>query len=252
MSNCINYVNYDDYDDYYNMNNELTKNTDTKYIRDNKPCIFDDKTMLYYAGLRKMKMDPVSFEELTDDNAFKFYQQWNPLTGERLDDDPYGPLYFHPDTLIKYFYTNRLNGLWVPETTTNGYTYQGYYDTCVGAGSDIYIQSRGYNPEKYLFRLPIIDCYWPIDNPNDITITYGPKLTDDEIAMINYKAPKTYIYGYKRPNLLLMKKLYDNALAKNPTISDSEIGISALSYLPEERNNVVNRRCVDLLVKMTE
>ena len=30
-------------------------------------------------------------------------------------EDPRGPLYFDPDTLIYYFYNNRLNHLWIQE-----------------------------------------------------------------------------------------------------------------------------------------
>lgn len=257
MSNFVDFVDFEDCNDNDTDKNiaQLTDNQDedikiiSLYKRDGKSVMFDDKTMLYYTALRKTLSDPFTLEEVNDSYAFKFPHQWNPGSGERLEFDPYGPLCFHPDNLIKYFHTQRLNGLWVNETQEDGIFYQGYYDSYVGSGEDIYIQSRGYNAEKYLFRLPIIDCYSARDSPNMIAITCGPKLTDDEIKLIDTLAKKSgpYRYGAHRPNLCTMKKLYDNALSKNPecniSIDVSTIDSKQLQNLYDD----INRKSVDLL-----
>lgn len=249
------YVDFDEYEDQTNPkaseqtanNMNMNMNMNTLYMRDGKPVNFDHTTMEYYRTMRKLKMDPIMLQELPDNICFKFPYQWNPLTGERLGLDPYGPLCFHPDVLIKYFYTNRLNDIWTPESQDG---FQGSYGDAVGAGEDIYIQSRGYHPEKYVFRLPIIDCYWPDDTPNKTIITFGPKLTDEEVKQIDTLAAKCGAYPYysTRPSLATMKRLYDNALSKVPIVPG--IDLTSLSQ-PEriEKYNAENRRCVDQLRK---
>jgi hypothetical protein len=54
----------------------------------------------------------------------------------------------------------------------------------VGSGENINIIGRGECPEKYLFRLPIIDCYLEKDYNKSI-ITMGPKLTIEEITALS-------------------------------------------------------------------
>ena len=68
-------------------------------------------------------------------------------------------LYFDPNTLIHYFYINRLKNLWIDESIEDGNYYQGHYGYAVGNGPDFEIKGRGKHPDWYLFRLPIIDCY---------------------------------------------------------------------------------------------
>ncbi|AYV80847.1 MAG: hypothetical protein Harvfovirus8_8 [Harvfovirus sp.] len=223
---------------------------DTLYGRDGGLIKYDDKTIHYYKTLRERKMDPILLSEIDDKISFKFFEEWNPYTGERLLKDPYGPLYFHPDTLIRYFYVNRLNDLWVPESEQDGIFYEGMYDVAVGAGFDIYIQSRGYNPEKYLFRLPI-DCYWLrcIDGSN---VTMGPILTDQEIKQIDELAKKcghSYYYQYKaeRPNLYEIKKFYDRAINKKPAIITTA-GMTPMQI--SEAYMKANRLAVDKLRTM--
>jgi len=246
------YVDYVDYDDNVNdVNddntvNDNTVNDDSLYTENGKKIIYDNTTMLYYKTLRQIKMDPIGLYEVPEEYAFKFYEKWDPLTGERESKDPYGPIYFDPNILIKYFYTNRLNSLWVDEIDNADGYFQGYYDVAMGSGSDIYVQGKGNIPEKYLFRLPIQNCYIP-KGFNKAIITYGPKLTDDELEMIDTLASLTkYPFGRKRPSLVEMKKLYDIAIDNAPYIENSEgmtaEDLSIAKYL-------INKNAVDKLRK---
>ena len=248
MTDYVNFVNFDDYEeanDQKPAKSEALMNT--LYVRDGKPVVFDHQTMEYYRTMRKLKMDPIILDTVPDEFSFKYSYQWDPVSGEKLDVDPYGPLCFHPDILIKHFYVNRLNDIWTPDSQDG---FQGIYGDAVGAGEDIYIQSRGYHPEKYLFRLPIIDCYWADENPNKTIITYGPKLTDDEVKLIDSLAAKSRSYPYPtRPSLATIKRLYDNALSKTPIVPGFDL--TNMTYAEkQERYNAENRRCVDQLKKM--
>lgn len=183
---------------------------------------YEDRTTEYYKTLRLRKMDPIINIDLDDNNSFKFKYMWDPYTGERKEPDPFGPLYFDADSLIHYYYINRLKNLWnEPVDDTNGY-YEGYYDMSVGSGDNINIIGRGECPEKYLFRIPIIDCYLEKDY-NKSFITMGPRLTDDEVKEIDriaQKNPSNYrqMFRKNRPSLYEMKKLYDEAINLNPHI----------------------------------
>ncbi len=201
------------------------KKSESKYFINNQNIIYNDTTMEYYKVLRRRKMDPIFNQELKDENSFQFKYMWDPYTGEILKEDPYGPLYFHPDNLIRDFYVNRLRGLWIEDNDeANGY-YQGYYDTLVGIGDDFHIVSRGHFPERYLFRLPTVDCYLTKDH-DERFITLGPKLTDndakeiDRVAMLwgdYYKRT----YHKERPSLYKIKQLYDQAISKCPEIGET-------------------------------
>jgi len=231
------FVDFDDYEE------ETIKQYDNlSYVRDGKQITFDDNTMQYYKTMRTRNMDPISLTELPSD-CFKFDYQWDAYTGERLDKDPFGPLCFDPDTLIKYYYENRLNGLWNAESDESGGYFEGYYDVAVGAGQNITIKSRGDNPERYLFRLPIIDCYWLSNVSNETVVTMGPKLTDEEIKAIDVLASKQGSnyenkFGVKRPSICLMKNLYDMAIADKLPDHD------------ENKLNKANRQAVDQLRKI--
>ncbi len=198
------------------------------YMKDGRPIKYDDRTETYYRVLRKTKQDPITHLDVNVETGFKFEHEWDPYTGERLGLDPHGALWFDPDLLIKHFYTKRLQKLWIdPVDSDEGY-FQGRYDDAEGAGEDFYIHGvRGkHYPEWYLFRLPIIDCYLTKDHKEQV-ITLGPKLTQDEISEIYKKAVMqgdSYrnMFGFHRPNLLLMKSFYDQAITKEPKIENSE------------------------------
>lgn len=216
---------------------------------------YDEQTTEKYRVFRLRKMDPFSLTELDEKYAFKFPYMWDPYTGERLGLDPNGPLYFDPDLLIKYFHTKRLDKLWnQPIDEDSGY-YQGYYDYGVGAEENFYVTGRGSHPEWYLFRLPIIDCYLTKTN-NAQFITFGPKLTSDEIQEIETLATlknNNYLhtFGFNRPSIMLLKKYYDIAIAKIPSTSDISFLQLELPTNPDTSYYAsVNRIAVDKLIKI--
>jgi hypothetical protein len=236
--------NFDDFDDSELINYDQNKQS--------KPICkqYDDRTTEYYRVLRLRKMDPFLCIDLKDEECFKFPYIWDPYTGNRMiEEDSDQPLCFDPDFLIHYFYTNRLNNLWVePKDEVNGY-YDGYYDSAVGAGKNILIRGRGEFPEKYLFRLPIPDCYLTMDH-KDMIITMGPILTDDEIKQIyelSEKNPNNYftMFGIKKPNLIIMKKYYDQALSTSPECNQDISQLSMTSKV--EIYNKLNREAVEKL-----
>lgn len=182
----------------------------------------NNRTLTRYQNFRKNLIDPILLLQLPlhDKNVkdlFSFKEKWNPYNGERLQKDSDGPLVFDPCTLLHYFYVNRLKNLWVDESFENGEYYQGHFGDALGNGPDFEIKGRGKHPDWYLFRLPIIDCYTD-SNPSQ-AVTMGPILKDKEIKEL-YKLSKRYnfkeIYGYKRPNLIKLKELYDKAVEKVP------------------------------------
>lgn len=183
-----------------------------------------------YLDFRKDKIDPIlmidlPLEEFPNNKYFKFKYKWNPYTGERLGEDPNGPLCFDPDALIYYFYNNRLNYLW---ENSNDINYSGYFGDALGNGPDFDIKGRGNHPDWYLFRLPIQDCYLHTGHcPQSVTM--GPKLTDKEIKEID-KLAKSYKnnfykkYKIKRPSLRKLKLYYEEAINSNPDINiDKEV-----------------------------
>lgn len=216
--------------------------------------IYDKRTTEYYRVMRLRKLDPILSIDLDDKTSFQFPYMWDPYTGKATTTrDPDGPLYFHPDVLIHHFYTNRLNNLWVEpiDDVANGY-FEGYYDMAVGTGDDILIQGRGEYPEKYLFRIPIIDCYLTKDH-NNMVITMGPKLSDSDIKDMyncaerlgdNYKK----MFGKPRPNLVKMKEYYDQAISKTPKY-DRDLS-NETPQKKQEIYNKLNRLAVDKLHMM--
>jgi len=198
----------------------------TKYLKDKRPITFDHTTVEYYVSIREQKIDPLSFMEMGScSTAFEFPYQWDSYTGDRLNKDPYGSLYFDPDVLVNIFYNKRLTLLWINETQdlATGTYYEGYYDGGVGSGSDLNIISRGPHPELYPFRIPITNCYLTNDHKSSV-ITMGPKLTDEEIKKIDELANQQggnyqKIFRRKRPSIIKMKYFYDQAISKEPDIS---------------------------------
>jgi hypothetical protein len=223
---------------------------------------YNDDTASYYKSLRLAKMDPVSsitFDESDEHKAFKFHYMWDPFTGEKLKKksefikDPYGPIYFNPVTLIKYFYENRLNKLWVVPADENDGYYQGYYGCAVGAGEKFYIAGRGYHPEWNIFRLPIPDCYLTNDHNNQF-ITMGPLLTYDEICKIHSLADKYWSRYYSKEYKSPMPSLLDIYKNYNKAISLSPIDLDDLENVPTDKRKQLldteNRNAVNLLVAM--
>jgi hypothetical protein len=192
--------------------------------------------------------------------AFTYANMWDPYTGEITGTDPYGSLYFHPDELIHYFYIKRLEGLWHEPVDEKAGYYAGYYGEMVG--SNLHIEGRGSYAELYLFRLPIVDCY--LQNGHDFSIiTMGPKLTDDDlkkiddIASLYYKHDYVKKYKEKRPSLVKMKQLYDQAISSDPetlmyTNINSDIDCTSILYESniELERGMVNRWAVDKLRMM--
>ena len=161
------------------LNFDFINDKDTNIKTDNI-AIYDKTTTETYRVKRLYHIDPLIDEEVPEYMAFKFYSIWNPFTGIRLDVDNNGPLYFNAQKLYKYYFDNRYNGLWYMPSGV----FEGYYGELVGTGPNLEIKSRGAHPHKYLFRLPIIDCYLPIDH-NYSMVTFGPLLTNAEIDLID-------------------------------------------------------------------
>jgi hypothetical protein len=236
---------------------ETAKEETKKYKK-----IYNNHTTDFYCLLREKKYNVISHDSFDChiDQIFQFPYIWDPYTGEREEKDPFGPFYFHPDDLIRFFYKRRLKLLWhEPKDITTGPNagyYEGYYGEGVGSGEDILIPGRGFHPELYLFRLPIDDCYMPPYSDLSI-ITMGPKLTNDELALIDELAEKYHKHNYqncykkKRPSLALMKKLYDNALSKTPDLSKYKIDEKNLSKEElENLRNKANREAVTALINI--
>ena len=190
-----------------------------------------DKSNDRYDRFRKEKIDPILLMELPlfdmkDKDLFIYKNKWNPYNGEILGVDPTGPLFFDPNTLIHYFYINRLNNLWINDTYEDGEYIQGHYGDAVGNGPEFNIQGRGKHPDWYLFRLPIMDCYLNKDHCHQ-SVTMGPILNNEEIKKLynlskRYKKKFKEVYGYKRPNLIEMKNLYDKCIISNDTYDTIE------------------------------
>lgn len=194
------------------------------YMFQGKPITYNNRTMNYYKMSRKCHVDPILDTEVDENIAFKFSKQWDPYTGQTMTDDPFGSLYFNPISLIYNFYAKRLDGLWKDETRdVDGY-YDGYYDRFVGAGSEMEIVGRDKYPELYLFRIPILDCYLTPDHKSSI-VTVGPLLSDDDISKLEELSHDNVVqtmyqnsFGQKCPSIVRMKRLYDNAISKNPDL----------------------------------
>ena len=213
---------------------------------------YDKQTTEFYRVTRERKLDPIMQTQLDPEFAFAFPYKWDPYTGERQGLDPDGPFYFDPDTLIKYFHTQRLKKLWVYSADEQAGYYEAYYDDAVGIGEDFYFKGRNeHHPEWDVFRLPIIDCYLTKDH-NHQFITLGPKLTDDEIKEIDRLAnlrPMNYQQQFcaYRPSLAEIKRCYDIAIAQRPNIGNT----SGLTHDQiQEQYCLTNRSAVDKLVKI--
>lgn len=221
--------------------------------------IYDDTTCVYYRSHRIQKTDPITFNTLTNDNAFKFSHMWEPYTGLRLGLDPYGPLYFHPINLLQHIYETRLKTLWIEPSDEDEGIYEGYFGEGVGQGEDFEIIGRGIYPERYIFRLPIPNCYLK-KGQNMSLVTMGPVLTDREICEIDRLLTKHWsthalykkIYT-KIVSLYKLKCYYEIAISKNPLAMDlSNVNLSPRDEIMRQDNPnlYLNRIAVEALKKM--
>ncbi len=206
-----------------------------------------DQPVDRYLKFRKEMIDPLTLEPLKDipkKSLFQFKYKWNPYTGERLGVDENGPLYFDPNSLVRYFYMNRLNHLWDSEFNI--------YGDAVGNGPDFLVKSRGEHPEWYLFRLPIPDGY--LDKQHcEQSVTMGPMLLLKEIREIDKLAKidknRYYqLYKRRRPVLMQIKRRYDTATSPEPNINvDPEVIPFVDPLQIKQMRDKVNRRAVNWL-----
>jgi hypothetical protein len=239
-----------------NNGDELRCIDNISYISYN--MLYDFETVSRYRGFRNKKQDPISCDDLTDCNAFKFGYMWNSLTGERIGIDPYGPLYISPVTILKTYFHSIMKGFWIeiPECLP-------IYGENLGCGEDFYIPGKGVQPEKYLFRLPIKDCYIYKDQDKSIH-TISPKLTDDEIREIDKLIIDKWSYDpfVKKINvrcrsIMRIKKYYDIAISKTPTKIDLPSNIDniykkkvELGHIGIDHDTYLNRLAVDMIKEL--
>lgn len=206
-----------------------------------KPTIedYDDTTTEKYRTMRLYKMDPIMNEEIPEDLIFEFKCKWDPITGNREENDEMGSLCFNAWNLYQYYYQNRFNGIWYPPKEQ----FQGYYGDLLGCGPDMVVNGKPCS-EKYLYRLPIIDCYLKKSHNHSI-ITVGPKLTNEEIDNIDKIISNL---RKNKPTLKTLKEYYDQALNSTPDISELKNNNSNLT--DRELKEKYNRMYVDKLVNM--
>lgn len=253
--------------DFSHIDNIINKqhfNTEGKMTIDEYNNKYDKRTTQYYRSHRLRKIDPIDSTQLNDTNGFKFKYIWNPYDGNIVVSgdgnymtDPCGPLYFSPQNIVMMIYYNRLQNLWVdPSDEAIGY-FSGHYGDNLGIGDTFEIPGRGRYPERYLFRLPVPDCYLD-NNHNEIMITMGPKLTDEDVVEIDKLVELHWMDNdistiYKKNgSLLRIKMLYEVAISKHPTkMSDKYfdlIGTTKNDVLKHEQaDEYMNRLAVDLL-----
>jgi hypothetical protein len=199
-------------------NNENNNNIIRKY---------DKTTTETYRIKRLYKIDPLTDQQIPEHLIIEFKNIWNPYTGKILEEDVTGPLCFNSLSLYDYYFSNRFKGIWNPPQNE----FQGYYGEYLGVGLSLEIKSRGTNPEKYLYRLPIIDCYLPPEH-NLAIITMGPLLTDEQIDTIDRLVGKYHKNKNNFTSLKKLKELYDNAIC-----SESELAVNSSAKTWFKSNN---------------
>ncbi len=231
-------------DNNHNKNNNKDKNVDIAEVT------YDKTTNETYRIKRLFKIDPITDQEIPTNLLFEFEYSWNPYSGIRDKIDIIGPLCFNAINLYDHYFLNRYKGLWNPPDNQ----FQGYYGDLLGTGKGIQIKSRGLSPEKYLYRLPIIDCYLPHDH-NFSVVTFGPELNDNEITQID----KIVLQFHPKKShsnftpLSTLKYYYDNAISSSPDPNSTEIKELKNKYpslSDKEINDKYNRFWVDKLVKI--
>jgi hypothetical protein len=201
---------------------------------------YDETTTEQYRTYRLIKIDPIMKEAVPENLIFEFKYKWDPITGERSEIDDYGSLSFNAENLYHYYYTNRTNGLWYPPSEQ----FQGYYGDLLGCGKSLLINSRP-RPEKYLYRLPVIDCYIKKTHDHSL-ITMGPILTDEEIDSIDKLISN--VKKSNKPTLKTLKKYYDEAINDSPNIS--ELKKEKPDLTDRELKELYNKQYVDKLLKL--
>ncbi len=180
--------------------------------KSDKPVpIYDKTTTDTYRIKRLLKIDPLTDMEVPEHLRFEFEYKWDPITGEIKEKDEIGPLCFNAISFYDYMFANRFKGLWNPSTEG----FEGYYGDLVGSGCKLEIKSRGTNPEKYLYRLPIIDCYLHPEH-NYSLITMGPLLSEENINKIDSIVKKHHKNKNYLTPLSKLKEYYDNAISSEP------------------------------------
>lgn len=212
--------------------------------------IYDKTTSEIYRIKRLYKIDPLTDLEIPQELIFEFKHKWNPYNGKRDKEDNIGPLCFNALDLYDYYYINRYKCLWSPPQDG----YQGLYGDMVGNGKNGNVKSRGSYPERYLFRLPIIDCYLPSTHNMSI-ITMGPELEENEITQIDLVVTKSHPKksNSRFTSLKKLKYYYDCALEVFPDPESSEIKKLKSKYpnlTSNEINIKYNRYYVDKLVNL--
>lgn len=201
---------------------------------------YDKTTTEHYRTRRLYRVDPLTDNPVPEHLAFEYGHKWNPVTGERTEIDEIGPLVFDAVNLYNYYYVNRYKGLWYP--AEGGF--QGRYGDCLGKTNQI-IDKGIIHPERYLFRLPIIDCYLSPSSNSFSLITMGPELTDDEIDMIDKIVcahhPMRKTNGFIP--LKEIKRYYDLALENRPDSGTKEYSELREKYLESKKNINLNINC---------
>lgn len=247
---------------YYRIKMYTFKLIDLSLLKNNKKTeksynnlkIYDFKTRETFRMKRIQGRDVFNGEIIPDNECFKYYYMWDPYTGEKLSiKDKFGPLCFNGFELCYYLYKNRLNGLWNEPNED----YDGYYGELLGTGKNINIISRGCYPERYLLRLPIIDCYLH-ENSKISHVTMGPILEQNEIEeldkILDYNYTKFNKYISNTGNIMQkIKYHYDEALNQSPNKEDM-VYIDICKQYPElnntDKNEQYNRYHVDILKKL--
>lgn len=222
---------------FINFSNNFDCNLNIKKSEYN---IYDKMTTETYRVMRELHLDPITHEKVPENLAFKFEYMWDPITGERTEKDPHGPLYFNCKNLLINFYYNRLRMLWIEGDVIENIQYEGYYGDGLCAGEDLYIPSRGITKHMHLFRLPIIDCYLEKDFDLSV-ITMGPKLTEEEINEIN-NILDNYIntnnnikrkskYSKNNFNICEIRDLYNIAISKSSKYKDAQTAVEKLKKM---------------------
>ena len=174
----------------------------------------------YYIENRINNICPLSFEKIS--YGYIENRMWNSVTGEFLNTkDPFGSLIFDVNYLVNYFYINRLRHIY----THGNLNQTGLFGDAIGKYPNFYLSGRGNNPQWYLFRLPINDCY--INKDHLKYITMGPKLSFQDIINIYdlCKRLNTYHLLFNRPlpNIVEMYKIYHKIIEKCPYQFDESV-----------------------------
>jgi hypothetical protein len=237
-------------------------NTTISNVESTIKCLNEyDNATIFYRECRLKEIDPITYEK--PEHPYSYPYEWDPYTGEITKEDINGPINFDPINILNYFYHNKLNNLWVSLSHDEYNFYDGYYGELVGIGKDINIVPKGKCPEKYLFRVPLNNCYLK-KNYDRSVITSSPKLTNKDIVQIDniiqkyYSHTNEYKNKYKKiTSLLYLKTIYDLAISKEPSNEDYSIlwDFEDLSDINNEiivpdKNYYLNRLAVEAIKQM--